>query len=39
MLYSPADAAEMFAAMHALTRKQVMDAELTEKSHVTMTRL
>ena len=31
MIYSPAGTDGMFAAMHALTREQIMDAELTKK--------
>lgn len=31
MIYSPAGTDGMFAAMHALTQEQIMDAELTKK--------
>jgi hypothetical protein len=31
MIYSPAGTEGMFAEMHALTREQLMDAELTKK--------
>jgi len=31
MIYSPAGTDGMFAAMHALSREQIMDAELTKK--------
>ena len=31
MIYSPAGTDGMFAAMHALTKEQIMDAELTKK--------
>jgi mannose-6-phosphate isomerase-like protein (cupin superfamily) len=31
MIYSPAGTDGMFAAMHALTKEQIMDAELTRK--------
>ena len=31
MIYSPAGTDGMFAAMHALTNEQIMDAELTKK--------
>ena len=31
MIYSPAGTEGMFAAMHALTKDQIMDAELTRK--------
>jgi hypothetical protein len=31
MIYSPAGTDGMFAAMHALSKEQIMDAELTKK--------
>ena len=31
MIYSPAGTDAMFAAMHALSQEQIMDAELTKK--------
>ena len=31
MIYSPAGTDGMFAAMHALTQEQLMDAELTRR--------